>query len=533
LIEEEGCWIRCSKHRYKDTDMGRGKPLRSQALLSALGTAKALWANHRYDEALRKFYEAVRIAPDDAATLIEASRAMAQRYQIDRSCALLEKAARLAPRRPDILHAIAESYLRMGRHNRAERHFRRACLVGPLPHSQLELAKLCERQHLLDEAEELVERVLRRQPGMPAAMLLRARLERRHGYFEAARATLRQLIAAAGERPPWLPEAYGELCVLLDAMGEYDAAWDAILLGKRILLARDGAAWDAAQHALARSQRMLEALTPDQIRRWQHSSVNWPQARAALLTGFPRSGTTLLEQMLDAHPQVISSEEKEVFGAEVLPMLSEGRADDFPLAVLLDELTDVQLGKARQTYLQAMEAMLGEPIGPRLHIDKNPAMIPIVPAMRRVFPELKLIIALRDPRDVIVSCFLRYLPLNPVSVCFLTLERSANRYVLDMGAWLKMREMIGDWVEVRYEQMVANMQGEAERVLGSLELPRDGAVMQYRAKVERKAIASPSYVEIARPVFTTSIGRWHNYEHQLAPVLDKLAPLVNALGYES
>jgi hypothetical protein len=156
----------------------------------------------------------------------------------------------------------------------------------------------------------------------------------------------------------------------------------------------------------------------------------------------------------------------------------------------------------------------------------------MIPPMKRVFPELKLVIALRDPRDVVLSCFLRYLPINPVSVCFLTLERTAERYRLDMAAWLKFREMTGNWVEVRYEQLVLELAHEARRTFSALEVPWDDSVLAYRERGKANPVRSPSYEEVSRPVFTTSIGRWKNYEHQLSPVLELLEPLVESLGYE-
>jgi hypothetical protein len=252
-----------------------------------------------------------------------------------------------------------------------------------------------------------------------------------------------------------------------------------------------------------------------------------------LLTGFPRTGTTLIEQVLDAHPQVVSSEEKEVFSAEIFPELGAGRPADAPIIPILDEATRETLDSARRHYWAAIEAMLGERIGGRLHLDKNPAMNLMIPPMRRVFPELKLVVALRDPRDCIVSCFLRYLPINPVSVCFLTLERTAERYLLDMGAWLKMRDLIDNWVEIHYERLVADLRTEAGRVLDALQLPWDNSVLAYRERGDHKIVLSPTYEEVARPVFTTSVGRWQNYERQLAPVLARLAPLAKALGYDA
>jgi tetratricopeptide (TPR) repeat protein len=496
-----------------------------------LARAIALWQKRRFDEALRCFNDAVREAPSDLGVLIDASRALGARYQMDRSLSLLTKALRLGSSRPDVLHAVGDSYRMLGYTREAEACFRKANRLAASPASALELAKLCERRHALDEADDLVAQVLRSKPQSAAALLVRGRVERRRGEFDKAHTTLRQLAGNMSLDPKTRAEAYGELCTLLDAAGDYAAAWDAILQCKQLLQPNERIAWAAAQFVLGRAGRMLDALSKRHFASWQCAAADSPQQRMALLTGFPRSGTTLLEQSLDAHPDIVGSEELEVFSSEVFPQLGENHAPDTPIERLLDELTPAQIIDARQLYLGIIQAILGESIGNRMHLDKNPAMNLMIPAMIRVFPELKLVVALRDPRDVVVSCFLRYLPINPVSVCFLTLERTVERYRLDMRAWLKIRDMIGQWVEVRYENMVADLAHEVRRALAVLEVPWDDAILQYRTRPTAKPVGSPSYEEVARPIFTSSIGRWQNYERQLAPVLSSLEPIVEAFGY--
>src|SRR5215213_1170380 len=100
--------------------MGREKPSDRRRHNPALAVAKELWDKSRFDESIRKFNEAVREAPNDLNVLIEASRALGDRYQMERSLALLARATRLAPRRADVLHAIGESYIRLGRTPEAE-----------------------------------------------------------------------------------------------------------------------------------------------------------------------------------------------------------------------------------------------------------------------------------------------------------------------------------------------------------------------------------------------------------------------------
>jgi len=146
---------------------------------------------------------------------------------------------------------------------------------------------------------------------------------------------------------------------------------------------------------------------------------------------------------------------------------------------------------------------------------------------------MRIVFALRDPRDVVLSCFMQRLPLNAVSVHYLTLEAAAQKYARSMRAWLKLREVIKNpWIEVRYEETVADLPGQARRVLEFLDLPWDDAVLDYRRTAEQKNVHSPTYEAVTKPLYSSSIGRWRNYERQLEPCLKILQPYVEAFGYE-
>jgi hypothetical protein len=182
-----------------------------------------------------------------------------------------------------------------------------------------------------------------------------------------------------------------------------------------------------------------------------------------------------------------------------------------------------------------MEYVLGEPIGSRMHLDKNPSYNLTIPLMLRMFPEVRLIVALRDPRDVVLSCYLRHLPLNSVSVHFLNLERTVDKYVFDMAAWLRIRKLLDvPWCEVRYEDTVANAEAQARRALTALDLAWNDQVLNYRTRQSKwKSVTSPSYEAVTQPIYTRAIGRWKNYQRYLTPVLEKLEPFLREFGYST
>ncbi len=198
----------------------------------------------------------------------------------------------------------------------------------------------------------------------------------------------------------------------------------------------------------------------------------------------------------------------------------------------LDVASDDDLNQVRRAYWSTMEGALRQPIGGRLLLDKNPDLTMLLPLVARVFPEMKIIFALRDPRDVVVSCFMQRLPLNAVSVHFLTLEDTAKKYATTMRAWLKIRDMLQNpWIEVRYEDTVADIELQARKVLDFLDLPWDDAVLGYHRRAREKHIHSPTYEAVTKPVYSSSVGRWRHYGPQLEPILDVLQPFVEAFGY--
>jgi hypothetical protein len=255
--------------------------------------------------------------------------------------------------------------------------------------------------------------------------------------------------------------------------------------------------------------------------------------RRALLTCHPRSGTTLLEQVLDSHPGATSADELQVMSELVCAPMGHKAAERQSMVETLDLATSEELDSLRHSYWNGMEGALREAVGSRLLLDKNPAMTGALAVATRVFPEMKVLFALRDPRDVVLSCFMQRLPLNAVSVNFLTLEDTARYYARTMHFWLKIRGMMKNaWIEVRYEDTVANIEQQARKVLEFLDLPWDETVLDYHRRAQRKHVHSPTYEAVTKPVYTSSINRWRNYAAQLEPCMDILKPYIEAFGYE-
>jgi tetratricopeptide (TPR) repeat protein len=502
--------------------------------LPELQQARALWQRNRFEDSLTLFDKAARKCPGNLLALTDAARAFGARFEIGRAEELLDKLIQLGGRNPEVLHLAGQSYRMVFRPEKAMDCFRRALrLTRKLPDAQLELALLYERRHRVEEAHALIEECLRADPSYHAAELVKARLLRRLKDETAAESIFRRLSASEEVHPEIRAQAWSEIAQLLDRHAQYDDAMAAMLRCKELLLV-DEAPFrresDAVLHHLA---DLADSVTAAHFRRWAEAGRGFAPRRTAVLCSFPRSGTTLLEQVLDSHSGLVSSDEREAFARDIFPTMWQSAATPLPKAEVLDAIPVERLAAQRERYFAYMAAALNEPIGERVHLDKNPTLTLLLPAVLRLFPETRVLIALRDPRDVVLSCFMQFLPMNTNSVCFLTLERTARRYALDMGIWRRFRERVASpWLEVRYEDTVRDLEREARRTLGFLGLAWEPQVLNYRERLKDKAVSSPTYEAVSKPLYTSSIGRWQHYAKYFEPHLESLRPCAEAFGYE-
>jgi thioredoxin-like negative regulator of GroEL len=501
--------------------------------LPELQRARALWMANRFEEALQLFEKAVRTHPQNLVALVDASRALGARFEIQRAEEMLDRLMKVGARQPNLLHLAGQSYRMIFRPDKAMNCFERVLsMTKDIPDACLELAILYERRHRVEEAYALIGHCLRADPDYLEAQLFKARLLRRIKDDAASEALFRELAANEQAPPQVRAQAWAEIAARHDRQEEYEPAMQAMFKCKNILLQREERIRKESDTVLGHLLGLAASLTPDHFQRWLEAGRALPTRKTAVLTSFPRSGTTLLEQVLDSHSGLVSSDEREAFARDIFPAMWLTPATPLPTAQLLDAIPMPRLTALRERYLAYMESALNEPIGDRVHLDKNPTLTLVLPGLLRLFPESRVLIALRDPRDVVISCFMQYLPLNANSVCFLTLERTAQRYANDMATWRKLRQMIASpWLEVRYEDAVADLEKEVRRALDFLGLPWESTVLNYRDRLKQKAVGSPTYEAVSQPLYTRAIGRWKHYEKFLAPCLPILQPSIDAFGY--
>ncbi len=501
--------------------------------LTELRRARALWQANRFEEAVQLFEQTALQHPKNLLALIDASRALGARFEVSRAEFLLDRFLELAGQRAELLHLAGQSYRMIFRPDKAMACFEQVVAkTGGIPDAFLELAVQYERRHRLLEAESLLASCLRAKPDYWEAHFLRARVLRRLKRDADSDIILRRLTENQGVHPSLQAQAWAEIAQALDRQGQYSEAWKAMLRGKQASMPGAGPYLQESDVIVGHLNRLTRAVSREHFQRWADAVAPISTGRTAILTSFPRSGTTLLEQVLDAHSQLVSSDEREAFSRDIFPAIWMTPNSPIPTVSALDAAPESRLAALRNRYFSFMEAALNQPIGSRIHLDKNPPLTLVLPGFLRLFPHTHILFALRDPRDVVVSCLMQYLPLNPFSVSFLTVDRAARRYANDMACWLVLREkIISPWLQVRYEDTVHHTEREAQRAVKFLGLEWEHQVLHYRERLKDKPVASPTYEAVSQPIYTRAIGRWHHYEEYLAPVQSVLKSAVDAFGY--
>lgn len=488
------------------------------------------WQKLRDDEALERWASLARKEKRNLRSLGLAARAFGERYRFEKTAELVRQMEKLDASSPLVHQAVGDVWRAVGQIGAAMAAYEKALGGANPPESLvLELAHQYERSRRDEKALALLARVGRE----PRADLVRSRILARRGEDAAAVDLLKKMTAGLAREVELRLEGMGELALLHDKLGEYDEAFRSAREAKEEHLGRSSAEQAASHHVITRFARMVDEVTPEDFARWREEFEAPPdEPRPVLLTGFPRSGTTLLEQVLDAHPEIASLEERDLLAREILPAMHGSRSAKDPLLEILNGVTEGDLTGHRRFMWRAFEAMGGQALEGKCHVDKNPAYNLLIPFYLRLFPETRILVALRDPRDVLISCYLRYLPLNPISVTFLTLQSTAHRYALDMTAWLKFSTMIPDqWAEVRYEDLVRDLESGARQVCETLGVDWDPRMLDYRQRLAEKRVTSPTYADVARPLYSSSISRWKNYRKYLEANLEPLVPFLEAFEY--
>jgi tetratricopeptide (TPR) repeat protein len=538
----------------------------------------ALGMLQRFPEAEASFRQALACRPDHVHAHTQLGILLKERGALDEAEDHLERAVALAPRAPGPRYHLALVAERQGRAGEAEARLTALVRVAPnfgpaharlgrlslaqgavplavshlarwaaaepdnpAAHVELGLARMPQGD--LDGALAAFDRALALDPDNERAAASKAAALDRKGEFaaaygaiqgpieggtagpeaaaafaamahrvgrEAEALALAERLLAAGDLAPearsLLHFRAGALC---DRKGDYGAAFAHYRAGNDL----GRGEFDRAAHA-ARIDALIEAFGADRMGRLPRASHRF--RFPVFIVGMPRSGTTLVEQIIASHPAAFGAGERgEIAGlAEGLPARL-GAAASYPACVA--DLDRDTLDRMAASYHDALRA--GAPPEVERITDKMPHNFLHLGLIALLFPAGRIIHTVRDARDCCLSCYFQpFVGHHPYAQDLGDLGAYYREYRRLMAHWTGVLDI--PVLEVRYEDLVAEPEAHSRRMIDFLGLPWDDACLRFHES--GRAVATSSYDQVRRPVYKASAGRWRHYEAHLGPLLEAL-----------
>ncbi len=486
--------------------------------------------NGKFDAALALAERAVSVAPRDGDALRTKAMALSGLGRKLDALAAYDQALAVAPNTASAHYDKGILYLSLFEQTLARQAFEDAIRIRPTHAGALaELAAMAKTRGEAAAARGLAEQALRVRPDQVASRVLLAELDLDADDFDGARRRLDALLAGPGLSAVNRSIVQGLLADALDGQGKPAEAFARYAESNALLKQHYRPTYEApgVERAVTRAARLASFLRDAPAGRWRDCpSGNYrsPVDGHVFLVGFPRSGTTLLEQVLAGHGFIEAVEER---GCLTLAMT------DFiaPLDGMqkLEALEGDDLARYRDAYWE--EARAAGARLDRVFVDKMPLNILNLGLVAKLFPQAKVILALRDPRDVVLSCFRRRFQMLANMYELLDLGDAARFYSAAMDVAEAARGTLSlPVLEQRYETLVENLEGQARRLCDFLSVPYDARMLDFTGTAQGRAIATPSGKQVARGLYNGE-GQWRAYRSEMEGVLPVLAPWVARYGY--
>lgn len=484
-----------------------------------------------YAGAHKLLRQALALAPDDVLVMAGIGAVLRKEGRLEEALALLDRVVAAEPRhtsawleRGYVLDALRSA-------EGARDSYVRALALDPgLAPALGKLADMAAKDGDASAARTLAARALAITPHEPAAIaaLATVDIEARDGV--AAEERLKALLenGLAGD------DRTRTLTLLGDALDRQDRTVEAFAAYseaqgnfRQIHASMLAPAIERPSH-----RTFIETIT-EQVRRSpamarpaEADEVAGAADRHVFLLGYPRSGTTLVENVLASAPDVMALEERDTLADtdEVL-VRNDGTMPD------LDALDAVLVARLRNGYWRRVREMGGDVTG-KLFVDMNPFNGIKLPIIARLFPKARILIMRRDPRDVVLSCFRINFTPSTAAWSFSELDETARHYAALMTLIELGRERLPlHFHEVRYDRLVTDFEATVRALASFVGLEWTDAFRTFDRTAQARGVRTASATQVRRGLFDGR-GAWRRYAAQLAPVLPILAPWVGRFGFD-
>lgn len=496
-------------------------------VLELLGSAYS--AAERYAEAAAAYQAARQAGQYNLGLLNNLGLALKEVGAVDEAIAAYREALQLAPDDADVYNNLAIALNRKHDYAGAIAAYRRAAELAPQDSNVwANLATLYEQTNQLDEAKQALGQGLTLSPGDARLLLISARCARRSGELDEAVRMLESQLPRGDLMPIIRRTMEFELGKAYDLQGDAARAYPHFMAGNALT----GSVWPALRAGADRFLQDLDQRLAVSTPAWLKSLPASPaeeRPSPVFLVSFPRSGTTLMDTMLDAHGGIQVLEEEPMVEGLTTRLREHPAGYPGNLAMLGPD----EIRALRRDYWSDVDMLAGDAPRPELVLDKNPFYTIHAGFIQQLFPGTRFIFALRHPCDVVLSCFMQAFGNNGSLENFRDLETAALTYKRVMDLWSRYRDTLALKVHVlRYESLVQDPQGELRQLIEFLGLDWSESMQDHTHQARKRGrIYTPSYHQVVQPVYSSAVERWQRYRPYFGPALDILRPYVEDFGY--
>ena len=451
----------------------------------------------RPTHALEAFNAALRIDPALARAHHGAGLALWMRGDFDAGDEAQLRAIRLDPNYPDPYGALAVSLAQHGHHDQSAAMAEKALALNPHEiQSQMLIADRLFAQKKFQDSAGFLQRILADPATAPLQQVM---LYRKLGNCFDRLAKYPDAFAAYRESSATERRVYKDLFEAADLESQPDK------LRRLTAYFRD-------------APPFRTDAPPDYAKRGVREHV--------FVTSFPRSGTTLLEQVLASHPDIVALEEQ--------PTLSEPMREFFHepegLARLL-ALSEDELETWRDRYWSKVAGYVGDVTG-RVFVDKQPSLTAYLPLLKRLFPHAKIVFNIRDPRDVILSCFRHGFVMNANMYEYTDIVQLAKLYSLTMEcAQIYFEKLDLSVYKHKHEDFISDFDTKTRALCTFLGVEYNDNMRNFVETAKNREINTPSRDQVRAGLNTSGVAYWRNYAEQMQEPVRIVAPWVKAYGY--
>lgn len=485
-------------------------------------------AQKRFMEAVARFEAAVELDPGVPVYHYNLATAHYIFNQYDKAIETYKNCLDLDPEYLDAWIGLGESYININDNIEAEHCYKKALEIDPACGRAYHNLFICydmnyqpeKRKEILEQARKYIKNDDIRLKYMEARM---ANIEK---DYERGLSYLNDIEIPA---EPLGVDILYEAGWMYDRLKDSEKAYNLLAEANRLQEQSEQASILDVNGAPYILRKEKESLTEESYKSWTPTPENKNYPDPIFLTGFPRSGTTLMGQILHSHPDFYVGEENSALERARSFIINAKAGYPQCLATLEPELIE----EARKVYFD-IHKQEEDWEDKKYIVDKSPTTSANAMMVHRLFPNAKFIFMQRHPCDVIFSCFMQKFRPNGQLIQFYNLERAARYYALVMDCWEHYKTILPLKYHItRYETLVEDFEEEIKKVIAFTGAEWDDTVLEYNKHALKTPRAmTPSYNQITQKIYKDARYRWERYREQMAPVLSLITPYAEKAGYD-